>query len=112
VTTQTATWNTNITRALELDGERRMHYQGAGRFVADSASSNQQYVVTLTTVERQPVTTCTCPAGEFGKRCHHQAAALLMAGVLDAPQPEPAPVVDRSIGAILDGSFRRNMGAA
>jgi hypothetical protein len=35
-----------------------------------------------------------------------------MAGVLDAPQPEPAPVVDRSIGAILDGSFRRNMGAA
>ena len=82
-------WTNNIDRALEVDGEAKVNYIRVGRFEVQSATSERVYRVTLQHVDGEPVTNCNCRAGEFGRRCWHQAEALLMAGELDVPQPEP-----------------------
>lgn len=93
---QQTTWTSHITHALEHDFEAHTTYLGDGRFVVESATrpGEVHHVRALGSA-----TICDCEAGKYGRKCWHQAGALLIGGYLDAQPvvtetatPEPMPV--------------------
>ncbi len=104
-------WNNAISKAADINGEQSARYLGEGRFLIISASDpdNGAYEVRLTASDAAtPATTCSCPAGEHGFPCWHQATALLMAGYADAPEPVVEPDVAARPDAAAIGAFLSN----
>lgn len=57
-------------------------------YVASATAEGETYIVIVNEFAGDIASSCTCRAGQFGRACWHQAAAIQRMG----PMPNPAPL--------------------